>query len=72
MNRFISTYEKLSDEEKQALKEAGIVTEVWYSLVYPQTGQIHAIFKSGDHCETYRKQFSVTSIVEPFNMIIKP
>lgn len=71
INRFISTYEELTEEERQALKEAKINTEIWYALVYPQTGQIHAIFRSGGDAETYRKQFSVTSITEPFNMMIK-
>lgn len=62
---------KLSEEEIAAAKEAGIIVQNWFAVCISENRMPYAFFESELYANAYRDQFSATSIVQPWPMLIK-
>lgn len=63
--------EALSDGEIKSLKTIGVIAENWWAVTHDETQMPFAIFQNEEHAKAYKHQFSRTSIVEPWPMIVK-
>jgi hypothetical protein len=61
----------LTQDEIDGLKTVGVIAENWYAISYDKNTKPYALFQNEDHAMAYRDQFSITSIVEPWPMIVK-
>lgn len=68
---YIEKQAKLSIEEIDVLKSIGVTAENWYAVRYDSTQEPTAIFRIEAHAIAYRNQFTSTSIVEPWPMVIR-
>ena len=62
---------KLTLEELEALKSVGIIAVNWFAVTYDETQMPFGLFNNEQHAKAYRDQYSVTSIIEPWPLIIK-
>jgi hypothetical protein len=62
---------EMDEDELNALKSVGIIAANWYAVSYEGNQMPYAIFSSKEYAEAYRNQFSATSIIEPWPMIVK-
>lgn len=63
--------QELNTEELRALESVGKKAENWYAVMYNENSMPIAIFSTKEYAEAYRNQFSSTSIIEPWPMIIR-
>jgi len=63
--------EKLTEKERQALKEAGIEVVIFFAVVDESNGIPLAIFQYETWAEKWKKVYSATSTIEEYNMQIK-
>lgn len=61
----------LNKDELDSLKSFGVIAQNWYAVCYDKNSMPIAIFQNEDHAKMYRNQFSATSIIEPWPMVIK-
>jgi len=62
---------ELSTEELSLLKSVGIIAANWYAVCYPDNTMPIALFADEESAKAYRDQFTATSIVEPWPMILR-
>lgn len=63
--------QELSNEEIKALESVGKKAQNWYAVMYTENSMPFAIFQDKEHAKAYRDQFSATSIIEPWPMIVR-
>ena len=61
----------LTLEELESLKSIGVIAENWYAVTHDENQMPFAIFNNEQYANSYRDQFSATSIIEPWPMVIK-
>lgn len=61
---------ELSDEDVKALESVGKKAQNWYAVMYHENGTPYAIFAKKEYAEAYRDQFSATSIIEAWPMLV--
>jgi hypothetical protein len=62
---------KLKEDEIQALSSVGVTARNWYAVCYTENETPIALFDNEASAIAYRDQFSATSLVIPWPMIIK-
>lgn len=62
---------KLSTEEIDALKSVGVIADNWYAVCYNENAMPIALFDDEASAKAYRDQFTATSIVVPWPMVLK-
>lgn len=63
--------QELNTEELRALESVGKKAENWYAVMYNENSMPFALFATKEYAEAYRDQFSATSIVEAWPMIVR-